>query len=228
MALDFKPVSGMFDRGQPAWEGIWTGLQILQILTVNCWGTDRCFIFALNSNFQIELWELSKTARFDNLVTPIEWSIETRAMGFKDQSEFLKQLVRTEQWWDAVADVLTFDIKYRPDSFWGWLDLDSGSVCATTNLCAPPGCSPSSPQSQYRPRKISAGPDDSCEECVSKPYQNAFEYQFRIAVSGAGRIRRFRAVATDVAENTDGGCLGEEACCSESGCEPSLWDYSAN
>lgn len=226
--LDFNPVGSMFDRGQPSWDGLWTGLQILQILTVNCSGIVRCFIFALNSSYEIEMWELSKSARYDNISDAIDWTIETRAFGFKDQSEFLKQLARCERWFDQVSGVVTFDIDYRPDSFWGWLDLDTGSVCATTNLCTAPGCAPSSPQLQYRPRKISAAPEDDCEECVSKPYKNGFEFQFKLVMSGAARIRRFRAVATEIAENNDGGCLGEEDCCSESGCEYDPWSYSAS
>lgn len=226
--LDFNPVGGMFDRGQPAWDGIWTGLKILQILTVQCSGSVRCFLFALNSTNQIEMWELSKSARYDNLVDPIEWTIESRALGFNDQSEFLKQLERCERWFDQVSGVVTFDISYRPDSFWGWLNLDSGIVCATTDLCTAPGCSPSSPQIQYRPRKLSAAPENDCEECVSKPYKMGFEFQFKLKVIGASRIRRFRAVATDVDENTDGGCLGTETCCSESGCEYDPWSYSAS
>lgn len=223
--LNFEPVSGMFNRGQPAWEGIWTGLNILQIVVLKCYGVDRCFIFALNSDHEIELWELSKSKSFDNIDDPITWTVETRAFGFKDQSESLKQLARAERWFDRVSGVVAYDIKYRPDSFWGWLDLDSGTVCATTDLCTPPGCSPSSPQLQYRPRKLSAAPDGECEEAVNKPYRNAFEYQFKVTVDGAARMRRFRAVATQVNEDTTGGCFGEEDCFQERGCEYSPWSY---
>lgn len=228
-SLDFNPVSGMFERGQPAWEGIWTGLQILQILTVNCFGVDRCFIFALNSAHQIQLWELSRSARYDKVNTSIDWTIETRSMGFVDQSEFLKQLQRVERWFDKVSGVVTYDIDYRPDSFWGWINLDSGSVCATTDLCTPPGCAPSSPQLQYRPRKLSSAPDETeCEECVSKRYMNGFQFQFKMTISGAARLRRLRAVASTVAEDTDGGCFGEEECCQQRGCEYNPWVYSAS
>lgn len=223
--LNFEPVSGMFNRGQPAWEGIWTGLNILQVVVLKCYGVDRCFIFALNDCLQIEMWELSKRAAFDNLDDPIEWVLETRAFGFKDQSESLKQLARAERWFDRISGVVAFDIKFRPDSFWGWLDLDNGTVCATTDLCTPPGCSPSSPQLQYRPRKLTAAPDNECEEATDKPYRNGFEFQFKLTVNGAARLRRFRAVATQVAEDTTGGCLGEEECQQERGCEYSPWAY---
>jgi len=227
VVLDFNPTTSMFSRGQPMWEGIWTGLQILQVVTVKIFGIDRCFIFSINASYDIELWELSTDALFDNLDTPIEWIIETRSMGFKDQSETLKQLQRTERWLTEVAGTVTMDIKYRPDGFWGWIELDSGSVCATTGVCSLTVCTPPSfPQLQYRPRKLSAAPGPDCEECASKPYRNGFEYQFKITMTGASAFRRFRAVATEVAENTTGGCLGEEVtCCEQLGCESSPWDY---
>lgn len=228
VALDFKPVSSMFERGQPVWEGAWNGLQILQILKVKCFKTDRCFLFTLNSSNEIELWELSKEDDFDEGATEITWTIETSALGFPDQSESLKALARTEQWFTQINGNLSWSVDYRPDAFWGWLSLDSGSVCATTGMCDGPVCGPpQSPRLQYRPRKITAGPDLSCEECANKLYRNGFEFQFRLTMTGSASLRRFRAAAFDVPENTTGGCLGvEDPCCEQLGCESSPWEYS--
>lgn len=228
VALDFKPVSSMFDRNQPSWEGVWTGLQILQILKVDCYANERCFVFALNSDNEIELWELSKTDTADNGGTvPIDWTIESRALGFVDNSEYLKQLKRTEQWLQKMTGEVVWEVEYRPDGFWGWLPLDSGSVCATTGMCEGPACGPpQSPQLQYRPRKITSAPALDCEECVDKPYRNGFEFQFKLSVTGSAQLRRFRSVATDLPEQTTGGCLGVETdCCDQSGCEYSPWAY---
>ena len=226
VALDFKPVSSMFERGQPVWEGAWNGIQILQIIKVKCFKKDRCFIFALNADNEIELWELSKEDDFDEGGMAITWQMETRALGFDDQSEFLKTLARTEQWFTQINGTLAWSVDYRPDAFWGWLSLDSGAVCATTGMCDGPACGPpQAPQLQYRPRKITAGPGLDCEECADKPFRNGFEFQFRLTLTGAASLRRFRAVAFDVPENTTGGCLGEEECCAESGCESSPWEY---
>lgn len=227
--LDFNPVSSMFDRTQPTWEGAWSGLQILQIVTVNYYGTDRCFIFALNSDYEIELWELSKNLTTDNVTTPIQWFIETKSYGFQDQSESLKQLARTERWLSQVSGEVEFTVEYRPDGFWGWLPLDSGTVCATTGMCDGPGCGPLlAPQIQYRGRKISASPDPAeCEECNDKPYRNAFDFQFKLSLTGFAALRRFRAAATVLPEKTTGGCLGEETCCEETGCEANIWAYES-
>lgn len=227
VALDFKPVSSMFDRGQPVWEGAWNGINILQILKVKCYNKDRCFVFVLNSSNVIELWELSKDESFDEGGTEISWTMETRALGFNDQSESLKTLARTEQWFTQLNGNLTWSVEWRPDAFWGWLLLDQGSICATTGMCSGTACNPpQAPQLQYRPRKITAGPDLSCDECSNKPYRNGFEFQFRLSMTGSASLRRFRAVAFDVAENTTGGCLGvEESCCDQLGCESSPWAY---
>ncbi len=226
VALDFSSVSSMFERTQPVWDGLWNGINILQILKVNCFGLERCFMFALNSCDEITLWELSVESAFDNSVDPIEWFIETRAMGFNDESESMKQLERTERWLDSIQGPLSFEIKYRPDSFWGWLPLDTGIVCATTGSCLGPGCSaPLIPKLQYRPRALSAGPDDSCEPCTNKPYRVGFQYAFRIKLNGSAALRRFRAVASEVTEDSTGGCLPDEDCCSQTGCEDDPWNY---
>lgn len=230
IALDFKPVSSMFDRTQPVWEGIWTGVQILQIMKVDCYGKDRCFIFALNSENVIELWELSKSNTSDAVGVRINWTMETRRMGFQDNAETLKNLARTEQWWERVEGEFDWCVNYRPDGYLGgWLQLDCGSVCATTGMCAGPVCSaPIAPLAQYRPRKISAGPTiTDCEECVDKPFRNGYEFQFQLVMDGAAQMRRFRAVAMDAPERVTGGCLATElTCCTETGCESSPWAYS--
>ena len=219
----------MFDRSQPVWDGVWNGLQILQIVTLSVYGDERCFVFALNSSNVIELWELSKTAAFDETSTPIEWSIETRSHGFDDESQTLKQLVRTEHWLQGVEGTVTFDFSYRPDSFWGWLPLDTGQVCATTGLCTGPACGPLIlPQRQYRPRLLSASPDTSCEACVDKQYRTGYQFQFKLAMSGAAQLKRFRDVGLDLPENTAGGCFADAACCSETGCESDIWSYTSD
>lgn len=228
--LDFMPVSSMFERTQPTWDGIWTGVYILQILTVNCYGKERCFMFVLNDCQQIELWELSKENRFDNERDEITWNVETRNFGCKDQSEFLKQLLRTETWINRMTGRVPYVIQYRPDDYPFWLPLDSGEFCATRGICTPPDCTaPQAPFPQYRARRLSAGPNlDDCESCVNKKFANGFEYQFRLTFEGAAQLRRFRMAATDVPEDVADGCLAdkaEEDCCAETGCEVDPWAY---
>jgi len=226
-SLDFNPVSSMFDRSQPEWEGIWTGVQILQVLTLTMFGVDKCYAFGLDSSNEITLWEFSTENQFDNVDNPISWTIETRSLGFQDDSELFKKLERVERWLENVAGSLSFGVDYRPDSFWGWVNLDDGLSCATTGVCALSDCTPPDlPQLQYRPRQLSTAPNNSCEPCTNKLHRNGFDFQFRLRMSGAGSIRRFRAVATELPENNTGGCFSTDSCCDESGCESNPWDYS--
>lgn len=224
--LDFITVAGMFDRTQPTWEGVWNGLSILQVLTVSSNGLDRCFMFVLNACYEIELWELSRANRFDNLTDPITWTIETRRMGFTDSGEFLKRLVRIETWLEELtASNGAYSISYRPDAASEWRYLDAGTLCALTGMCSPPGCiGPNGPRPQYRTRKFSSAPDpDACEAANNKKWDLGFEFQFRLSLTCAGRLRRFRAVAGEVPEEVANGCLGTEECLTESSCEPDLW-----
>lgn len=226
--LDFSPVTSMFDRSQPTWEGIWNGVSILQILAVNCYGLDRCFMFVLNDCFEIELWELTRDSRFDNLTDKISWAMETRRFGFSDKGEALKQLNRTETWFEQLSGTnIGYSISYRPDDSPAWQYLDAGTMCAPTGMCDPPGClGPNGPRPQYRTRKISSAPNpNDCEEPNSKKYRVGYELQFRLGFSGAGRLRRFRTVAATLPETVSGGCLGNEDCITQTACEPDPWAY---
>lgn len=227
--LDFSPISSMFDRLQPAWEGIWTGLEILQILVADINGVERCFIFAINSSNQIELWELTRSERFDNIDNGIPWTVETRSFGFADLGETLKQLSRAELWFDRLEGTLTIDVDFRPDNYWSWLQLDSGSKCASSGQCSItcPGDPPNFPQPQYRPRILTSAPSaTSCETGTNKPYRNGYEFQIRLTLTGAARLRRLRIAATSLPEDTATGCIGTQTCVSDTGCEDDPFSYS--
>ena len=231
IALDFSPVTSMFDRTQPVWEGVWNGVSILQILTVNDHGKDRCFMFVLNACYQIELWELSRDAAFDNLTSPITMIIETRRFGFTDKSESLKRLLRTETWVEQLLTQNgTYAFSYRPDDAAAWQYLDSGTLCAPTGMCSAPGCiGPLGPRPQYRVRMLSSAPDDdACELTTQKKWSNGFEFQFRLELTGLFSVRRFRAVASILPEDVANGCLGDkdEQCINETYCEPAIFSYT--
>jgi hypothetical protein len=44
VVLDFDLVSGMGRKLPPAWEGVWTGVDVLQMLTIRIQKQDRCFL----------------------------------------------------------------------------------------------------------------------------------------------------------------------------------------
>lgn len=209
--LDFTPIGSMFDRSQPCWDGIWTGLAIVHIDVLKVQNVDRCFVFTINADFEFELWELSRDALFDNLMDPITLSVETRALGFSDNSESLKELTRTETWIEELVGTCSYIIDYRPDAYGAWIRLDSGSRSAATGMCNVSCAVPVGPLAQYRPRMISSAPSADPECCVNKTFRQGYEFQFRLSFTGTASLRRFRAVAQTVQESVSGGCLGDDS-----------------
>lgn len=209
VALDFAPVSSMFARGQPVWEGLWTGLQILQVLTVNQPTRTRCFIFALNDDSEIELWELTRDARFDTTVTDqrIAWVIETPSYGFERGGWALLQIAWGDIWLNRVAGVVDAVIKYRPDSDPIWRPWSTLQACATYANCDHTACTvPSNWLEQYRTRLRLPEPDAVCDTSNAKPTNYGYRFAARIELTGHCQVPQFRIAAREQIEDATGAC----------------------
>jgi hypothetical protein len=228
VALDFRSTASMLERSQPVWEGLWTGLQILQLVPANFDGMDYLFIFTLNADNEIEMWEMARNARFDSLDNPIEWGLESRAFQFIDQGWSRVRLQTAEMWVSKLFGNVDFDLKFRPDQSWNWQDYHTWSKCASKGLCAIDCTSPTPfafPQNQYRPRTLLPIAPNDCETAAGKPYREGFEFQVKLTMTGACQLHRMRLSATQVAEQSREVCPGEEVCVADSGCETSPFSY---
>lgn len=205
-ALDFAPVSRMFDRSQPTWEGIWTGLRILAIVPLET-EVRRLFIFALDDANDIILYELTAADRFDNGTSRISWFFETPAYGFEDGGWNLKRLAYADQWSDRIAGEVEFTARYRPDAYPFWLDWHVWEVCASMASCFTEECEvPLNKHEQYRSRQRLPMPSDECDEVHGTPYREAYRFQARVDVVGHARIRQLRLVAREIPEPAEGSC----------------------
>lgn len=194
--LDFDLITSMRSEAPPAWEGIWTGLNILKVLTVEHLGVERCFIFHLNTNNEIELWELTKDARFDNdgQDRRIVWSIESRAMDFSDAGD-IKQLEGGDIFFDRLAGEVDFDMDFRPDGYPCWVDWDNWNECSKYQLCEDEfGNCPTLPnyKEQYRPKRQLKTPPDTFNGQTSEKFRTFYELQTRMTISGFARLKQHR------------------------------------
>lgn len=228
--LDFDLISSMSNRGQPAWEGIWTGINILKILSGKFNGVSRCFAFVVNCANQIELWEITKDALFDfPTVEPkrIQWFFESRSMEFNDPFG-LKKLTSGEVTFDKITGEVDFNIKFRPDEHPFWVNWHNWSMCADYRNCDLDLCEqPPNYAKQYRPKQILPEPPDSCSNVLGVPLRNGFEFQARFELTGSCRMKQFRAIAQIVQESPTAPCPANETCGALTGCEESLFTYSS-
>src|SRR4030095_7107358 len=146
--LDFHPANTMLEQRAPVWDGQWSGLNILQIISGIVGGMERCFILALGSDNDVQLWELTTSYEFDNdgdddkLIT---WQLETCSYNWKAGWE-LRQLEFGDVWYDQLNEDAAFTIYHRPDQEPNWQLWHSWQSCAISQQCSnvvgDDGCAP--------------------------------------------------------------------------------------
>ena len=208
--LDMELVTSMRKKAPPAWAGIWTGLNVLQLVkTENAYG-DACFAIARGSDDTIQIWEITKSEKFDmNLSeTPkkeIEWQVQTRAYNFEVPFG-LKRLDSGDLFIDKLEGDVSFNVTYRPDQYPGWIDWIDFAECATVTQCFDL-CPLTNFKPQYRPKMRFPTPSDApCNATISTPARNLYEVQVMLNIIGYCRVKSLRVHAYDIQESSVGEC----------------------
>ena len=203
--LDFHPVSGMFNRSSPNWDGMWTGLDIFQILVQP--EADRCFLFVLGDDDDIELYELTKTEKFDNGDNPISWAIETPSYGFDDNGWNLKQLRTASVWYDRITGNVSLTTKFRPDDEPVWQAHHTWQECQTYEGCELDACGvPAYYNESYRSRVLLPTFSSTCDTTTGTPFNEGYNFALRLEVNGFCRLKRLRLEAQHMPEQFEGDC----------------------
>lgn len=229
IALDFDNVSGIGIRTAPVYDGFWTGLNILQIVP----SASRCFLFTLNANSKVELWELSRNDPFDHMdaavPTRISSYIDTPSFTFPDGGWDRKELTTGDLWYDDLVGTVDFTVQFRPDQYPVPIDWHTWSVDSKNTSCLTACSTPASLQPQYRPRMRLPLPPDSCDAHVNSAFRYGFEFSCRIAWTGHGRLKRLRLVTHEVQEDTAPFCEPSEPTDTTgvTVCDTSLFGYSS-
>ena len=211
VSLDFNPVSGIRVKSPLAYDGLWTGLDILQLVQGDFDGVNRCFIVALNSSNQIELWEIDSTATHDYNGTSqqgIEWFFETRQLSFDSPFE-KKRMDRFETWMRDIQGQVDFTLYVRPDDSFGWNLWKTWQEDAKINQCdGDATClSPDVYRPSYRPRRSVAYPPNTCESIdPKKPVNEGYAFQFRLKGVGYAKLDLIRFFAEQNNENIYESC----------------------
>lgn len=212
-ALDFDLVGGTGAKAPAAWEGLWTGLNFLQIMTADVGSESRCFAFHLDPSCPIQLWEIHKEDHIPDTPSSVACYIESPSYSFENPFE-MKKLEYGEMWVDQIVGDVAFDIKYKPNQYPAWVDWNTFSECAKSSNCNPESgqcLTLNNYKPQYRSRVRLPQPADSCEATNGVPMRNGYEMSVRIGWTGQARIKGFRMHAYPIIEEPYGGC-GDTSC----------------
>lgn len=219
VVLDFNLNSGLRRKLNPAWEGTWYGLNILQIVTGRFGGINRCFMFTDNEGV-LELWEITLDSEYDmpdmSTRTPVSAFIETRAFEF-GSSNSLKRLDVASFFISDMFDRVTFSLKYKPDAYPCWVDWHDWSECNTVTQCLTfVNCRTCNTirnyRPGYRPKMKVPVPADECDSTIGRPFREFFELQYRLEWSGQVELERSLVSAIELPEPAHGLCPGAEPC----------------
>lgn len=207
--LDFDIISSFghevqtADKPPPAWEGMWEGLDILQLFEGDFNGLQRAFaIVHARNDGSIEVWELTGEERFDNGDNRIQWQVEFPAYEFGRVFD-MKDLAGLEVWVDRIAGQIDVKVEYRVDADPCWQFWAETQFCAARSTCEDvqnPVCYPVSPYCDgYKfPLTFGVPPQGQCESLQKRPTTRGYTFQVRLTVKGAARIRGILLYANPV------------------------------
>jgi hypothetical protein len=193
MALDFDLISNMGTRLPPVWEGIYEGLDILQMFVGDFGGRERAFAVVVSRiTGDIEIWEFTTSERFDEDDRRIFWYFETPAYTWGN-SFSLKKLDSAEIWFDKIFGKVNVTIDYRVDQNPCWIRWHAFEVCSARTSCETiehPVCYPEQPFCEgYKATVTLPQPPVECVDSQGRPSNIGYQYQLRVTIHGWCRVR---------------------------------------
>lgn len=232
IVLDFNILAAFGDATKPAWEGLWTGVNILQLIR----GKNTAWAFGIDESGSTSLYELSTTANTpidDTGLTGarrIECELVTGSYVFNNGNraaavgpQAQKTLWGGDTWIRDLQGRLDIQAFYRRDGeecFQFWKEFD---VCANVDLCTQK-CAFPTLLPQYRNRLRFGNPayvpTDGCStlpENATNTGRLYIGYEFQEKITWKGRVTlslsRIQAMV-DMKEPDLAGCDPDEPTCS--------------
>ncbi len=227
--IDFDLISSMGNRTAPAWEGMWTGLDVLQLIAGHRNKIERCFSFSLVDG-AIELWEQLPISLYDQpfnmLSQRIRWGGESRLFDY-GQPNTLKSLERADLAPSDIQGQVDFTVQFRSDENPCWLNWNFGSgsnvftICAQDSNCEPDDCwMPDIYNKTYRTRVTLPAPPIICETSPNKPAHLGYRHQLRWTILGPCTLKQMVMYARDMQQDPFEGCPPTAIACSVDICCP--------
>lgn len=186
-SLDFHPISGMAKHGNPIYDGLWNGIHIYQLTTIN--SGNQCFAFTKEDD-GIGLWEITKDSPFDGDGGRIPSFIELPIAAFADPFNY-KKLVSGHAWIANLVGNVDYTMRFRPDDAQCWIEWQTRNRCAkgAANVSAD-GCALRTFKAGYKPHMGFGSPPETCAEFERKSARFAYQWQFRLEWVGRSTIKR--------------------------------------
>ena len=205
VTMDFTPIDTFETKLPPVWEGMWEGLQVMQMFTADFGGLQRAFAVVLSKEDSgLELWEFTANERFDAIDHRITSYVEFPAFNWGDQFS-LKKAVCLELWLDRVYGTIDFHLEYRPDGDPCWYTWHKWNLCTAKDSCEDvhsPVCYPAVEKGEaYRATITMPVPQKVCNSVMMRPANVGYQIQPKLSWHGHARIRGIYLHGQEVMRN---------------------------
>jgi hypothetical protein len=146
VALDFTTLSTVGGKRAASYDGMWAGIDVLQLITGIVNGKPTAWALAydyVNGRLNV-LWEITEKGAFDAPLgvesQKINSILETRSFSFGTLAE-QKRMIRADFWLSDVQDRVDVKVYWRPDQYPCWREWHSFSRCGTVQNCITSGVS---------------------------------------------------------------------------------------
>ena len=202
--LNFDPISTLRGKAPSVYDStLWTGLNVLQLGTGQFANIDRSYAMTLNleTGSVLELWEIlkSKTPEmqgrevYDNGRDRITWVLDSPVLFNQTdpRKRMLLRLLGGEIFVDDLQGIVDFMTWYKPEQGC-WEPWFAWQECAKVGRNGKP---------QFRPRIGLGEPSpDPCDESTGRPVREAYNFQWRLVITGHCRLLGARFMACAVPE----------------------------
>lgn len=239
VVLDFIPLNSILGPQPPCWDGLWMGLDTLQIQSTISEGVDYCFSFvlgaAVNGVRKIQVWQLTRDQGYDlnadNSKTRIVRRVEGPSLDWTPAgSNRLEQklLEAAEFWVDKVRGTVDFTLSYRSDQSPCWIPWRSWQICSKQEQCAADAVDRCITNLNLKPdyrMRISAAMAPDQELSHERASRLGYTHQYALDITGDCELTAMRLLATRQLEATFGQTESAQAttCTETVCCEPSLF-----
>lgn len=195
--LDLDPISTLKQDKLPAWQGMYEGVDFLQLFRGDFGGLDRAFaVVQSRIDNSIQIWELTTASRTEDgdkrITMLIEWPAFDGSSGGSDLFS-MKELDGATIWVDKLSGTVDFTLSYRTDQDpcehpWAtWQKCFARDSCEDSiqNVCYPTAAF----REGYGIPMGMPKPKGECQKGTKRPSNLGFSFQPVLRVKGWCRIR---------------------------------------
>lgn len=226
--MDFHSTAFNAGKASSAWDGIWTGLNILQLVAGTFGGFNKAYMLVRTSDYLNELWEIDEARTMDQN-EPIAVIFESRCFSFSNPFE-LKKLFRADFWFSDIRGMVDVTVQWRSDYSPTWINWQTLSLCANIDNCEATDCdSIPNPKSSYSKRIKLPNPEAGCNATVESLTTQGFFFQIRVLWNGHARLEKFMLHALMQPDSSTGVCQVSQdiECPILDSCEPGFFTHQS-